>query len=350
MFIDIPSRLSLCSYLNLGSWDLIGIKTALINAFIDIQGKHPVCPYLSWWVHCEPRWATVEPFDDGAVLYSMQDWAEPWNSEHCRLALSRMNWMSCLPFLGQFCCHLAKKVYFSVLFCVMSYCILRHFVMCVIALWYAVFCHAVLWCSVFALHCGTCYFVVVCCVAWWYVLLHCCHAALSCSVLFCTVLFTFCTVLFTHCVVLADVWLSCPDPQTSISKRLVFSGASTAVQLQQFVETNIYHRQGMSPSAFVYLFVHACVCACVLCMHVCVHACRYRHPVIHMICPQQWKCTSIWYVTFSFLITYDKSVKKGTSTWYLNFSSLTDMISSQQKKRRRYKHLVCDFQFFKSLW
>ena len=28
-------------------------------------------------------------------------------------------------------------------------------------------------------------------------------------------------------------------------KRLVFSGASTAKQLQQFVESNIYHRQGM---------------------------------------------------------------------------------------------------------
>lgn len=27
-------------------------------------------------------------------------------------------------------------------------------------------------------------------------------------------------------------------------KRLVFSGASTAKQLQQFVEANIYHRQG----------------------------------------------------------------------------------------------------------
>lgn len=30
----------------------------------------------------------------------------------------------------------------------------------------------------------------------------------------------------------------------SVCKRLVFSGASTAKQLQQFVESNIYHRQG----------------------------------------------------------------------------------------------------------
>jgi len=171
--------------------------------------------------------------------------------------------MSCLPFLGQFCFHLAKKVHFSVLLHIVSLChVCYSIVVCCILP-----CCIMMQCV--ALHCGMCCYVVVCCVAWWYVLLHCCHTALSCSVLFCT-------VLFTYCVVLADVWLSCPDPQTSICKRLVFSGASTAMQLQQFVETNIYHRQGMSSSAFVYL-----------CMHVCMHACRYEHLGIGMICPQQ---------------------------------------------------------------
>ncbi|CAL1527205.1 unnamed protein product [Lymnaea stagnalis] len=34
------------------------------------------------------------------------------------------------------------------------------------------------------------------------------------------------------------------DPQLSVCKRLVFSGASTAFQLQQFIDSNIYHRQG----------------------------------------------------------------------------------------------------------
>ena len=34
------------------------------------------------------------------------------------------------------------------------------------------------------------------------------------------------------------------DAGESICKRLVFSGASSAKQLQQFVEANIYHRQG----------------------------------------------------------------------------------------------------------
>ena len=34
------------------------------------------------------------------------------------------------------------------------------------------------------------------------------------------------------------------DAGESVCKRLVFSGASTAKQLQQFVESNIYHRQG----------------------------------------------------------------------------------------------------------
>ena len=46
-----------------------------------------------------------------------------------------------------------------------SYCILCHFVMCVIALWYAVVCHAVLWCSV--LRC-----IVVCAVMLWCAVLH----------------------------------------------------------------------------------------------------------------------------------------------------------------------------------
>lgn len=36
------------------------------------------------------------------------------------------------------------------------------------------------------------------------------------------------------------------DPQAAVWKRLVFSGASTAKQLQTFLESNIYHRQGKS--------------------------------------------------------------------------------------------------------
>lgn len=36
------------------------------------------------------------------------------------------------------------------------------------------------------------------------------------------------------------------DPQAAVWKRLVFSGASTAKQLQSFLESNIYHRQGKS--------------------------------------------------------------------------------------------------------
>ncbi|XP_076466964.1 uncharacterized protein LOC143298129 [Babylonia areolata] len=43
---------------------------------------------------------------------------------------------------------------------------------------------------------------------------------------------------------LINTFIDVQDPQTSICKRLVFSGASTAGQLQQFVESNIYHRQG----------------------------------------------------------------------------------------------------------
>ncbi|GFN75495.1 dynein beta chain, ciliary [Plakobranchus ocellatus] len=39
-------------------------------------------------------------------------------------------------------------------------------------------------------------------------------------------------------------FISGQDPQVSVCKRLVFSGASTALQLQQFVDSNIYHRQG----------------------------------------------------------------------------------------------------------
>lgn len=31
---------------------------------------------------------------------------------------------------------------------------------------------------------------------------------------------------------------------TAIHKKLVFSGASSAQQLQQFIESNIFHRQG----------------------------------------------------------------------------------------------------------
>lgn len=34
------------------------------------------------------------------------------------------------------------------------------------------------------------------------------------------------------------------DAMTAIHKRLVFSGASTSKQLQQFIELNVFHRQG----------------------------------------------------------------------------------------------------------
>lgn len=34
------------------------------------------------------------------------------------------------------------------------------------------------------------------------------------------------------------------DPQISVCKKLVFSGSSSAQQLQNFIESNIYHRQG----------------------------------------------------------------------------------------------------------
>ncbi|XP_067674368.1 uncharacterized protein [Haliotis asinina] len=43
---------------------------------------------------------------------------------------------------------------------------------------------------------------------------------------------------------LINSFIDVQDSQLSICKRLVFSGASTAKQLQQFVEANIYHRQG----------------------------------------------------------------------------------------------------------
>ncbi|XP_025098007.1 LOW QUALITY PROTEIN: dynein gamma chain, flagellar outer arm-like [Pomacea canaliculata] len=43
---------------------------------------------------------------------------------------------------------------------------------------------------------------------------------------------------------LIDTIINAQDPQTSVCKRLVFSGASTATQLHQFVESNIFHRQG----------------------------------------------------------------------------------------------------------
>ncbi|ESO89151.1 hypothetical protein LOTGIDRAFT_229063 [Lottia gigantea] len=43
---------------------------------------------------------------------------------------------------------------------------------------------------------------------------------------------------------LINEFIDLQDQQTTICKRLVFSGASTASQLQQFIESNIYHRQG----------------------------------------------------------------------------------------------------------
>ncbi|KAK6987321.1 dynein heavy chain 5 axonemal, partial [Biomphalaria glabrata] len=39
-------------------------------------------------------------------------------------------------------------------------------------------------------------------------------------------------------------YMNSQDPQLSVCKRLVFSGASTARQLQEFIESNIHHRQG----------------------------------------------------------------------------------------------------------
>ena len=45
---------------------------------------------------------------------------------------------------------------------------------------------------------------------------------------------------------MVNIMLDCfiPDPQAAVWKRLVFSGASTAKQLQSFLDSNIYHRQG----------------------------------------------------------------------------------------------------------
>ncbi|KAL4232681.1 hypothetical protein ACF0H5_007369 [Mactra antiquata] len=43
---------------------------------------------------------------------------------------------------------------------------------------------------------------------------------------------------------LIDEFMDFQDAADSVTKRLVFSGASTAKQLQQFIEANIYHRQG----------------------------------------------------------------------------------------------------------
>ncbi|KAK3577475.1 hypothetical protein CHS0354_032326 [Potamilus streckersoni] len=43
---------------------------------------------------------------------------------------------------------------------------------------------------------------------------------------------------------LINEFMDVQDPQTSVCKRLVFSGASTSKQLQHFIESNIYHRQG----------------------------------------------------------------------------------------------------------
>ncbi|XP_053397319.1 dynein axonemal heavy chain 5-like isoform X6 [Mercenaria mercenaria] len=43
---------------------------------------------------------------------------------------------------------------------------------------------------------------------------------------------------------LIDEFMDFQDSAESVCKRLVFSGASTAKQLQQFIEANIYHRQG----------------------------------------------------------------------------------------------------------
>ncbi|XP_071818739.1 dynein axonemal heavy chain 5-like isoform X4 [Apostichopus japonicus] len=44
--------------------------------------------------------------------------------------------------------------------------------------------------------------------------------------------------------VMINDFINTLDPSDQVTKRLVFSGASTATDLQQFIETNIYHRQG----------------------------------------------------------------------------------------------------------
>ncbi|XP_059166583.1 dynein axonemal heavy chain 8-like [Physella acuta] len=43
---------------------------------------------------------------------------------------------------------------------------------------------------------------------------------------------------------LINDFINSQDPQISVCKHLVFSGASVALQLQQFIDSNIYHRQG----------------------------------------------------------------------------------------------------------
>ena len=40
------------------------------------------------------------------------------------------------------------------------------------------------------------------------------------------------------------MYIAAGDSQTHVTKKLVFSGASNAQQLQTFVESNIFHRQG----------------------------------------------------------------------------------------------------------
>ncbi|XP_074662754.1 uncharacterized protein LOC141915202 [Tubulanus polymorphus] len=44
--------------------------------------------------------------------------------------------------------------------------------------------------------------------------------------------------------VIVNDFINGQDSQTRVSKKLVYSGASTAKQLHQFIESNIYHRQG----------------------------------------------------------------------------------------------------------
>ena len=52
---------------------------------------------------------------------------------------------------------------------------------------------------------------------------------------------------------------SITDPQNQISKKLVCSGSSKAVQLHQFIEANIYHRQG-TPMSFKAYFPDVASC------------------------------------------------------------------------------------------
>ena len=43
---------------------------------------------------------------------------------------------------------------------------------------------------------------------------------------------------------MVNIFLNAQDPTAQVTKRLVYSASSTAKQLQMFIQSNIYHRQG----------------------------------------------------------------------------------------------------------